>query len=263
MKVWTILAAALVVFSAGAVLLSGDGSVADSDEEQTANYSIKGDETSAKPGAELKFDITFTETAGYSTLSVSYTAKLTDSSGSTESDAVTPSSGDVDDGAIVTLTVTAPDDTGRYTLTVTWEETVDDGDEKKFTDSVDIRVVTPITLSATISNNGEVDIDTNVYFYVDGVKAEDSSTALKVSPGESTTITYEYYNSDLSQGKHSFHVATSDGSIVLSDSSFYYEDGNYDWLNYIMAIIFVIVIIALIYVVRKPVKNYGKPKARR
>ena len=258
------LAAVLVVFSAGAVLLSETGSESEAaDSEQTANYSITGDETSVKPSGELKFDMTFKEISSYTTLSISYTAKLTNSSGTTQSSAVSPSSGDMDNGEVVTLTVTAPTTTGRYTLTVTWTESIDGGNDMTYTDSVDIKVVTPITLSATISNNGEVDINTTVYFFVDGEKIEDSATTLKVSPGSSSTISYKYYSSNLSHGQHSFYVATSDGSIVLEKSTFYYEDGNCDWLNYVMAIIFIIVIIAFIYVVRKPVKNYGKPKARR
>ena len=54
------LAAVLVVFSAGAVLLSETGSESEAaDSEQTANYSITGDETSVKPSGELKFDMTF------------------------------------------------------------------------------------------------------------------------------------------------------------------------------------------------------------
>ena len=238
------LAAVLVVFSAGAVLLSETGSESEAaDSEQTANYSITGDETSVKPSGELKFDMTFKEISSYTTLSISYTAKLTNSSGTTQSSAVSPSSGDMDNGEVVTLTVTAPTTTGRYTLTVTWTESIDGGSDMTYTDSVDI--------------------NTTVYFFVDGEKIEDSATTLKVSPGSSSTISYKYYSSNLSHGQHSFYVATSDGSIVLEKSTFYYEDGNYDWLNYVMAIIFIIVVIAFIYVVRKPVKNYGKPKARR
>ena len=108
------LAAVLVVFSAGAVLLSETGSESEAaDSEQTANYSITGDETSVKPSGELKFDMTFKEISSYTTLSISYTAKLTNSSGTTQSSAVSPSSGDMDNGEVVTLTVTAPTTTGR------------------------------------------------------------------------------------------------------------------------------------------------------
>ena len=65
------LAAVLVVFSAGAVLLSETGSESEAaDSEQTANYSITGDETSVKPSGELKFDMTFKEISSYTTLSM-------------------------------------------------------------------------------------------------------------------------------------------------------------------------------------------------
>lgn len=264
MKFWTVLAAILVAFSAGAVLLNEGASVSDAaDDEQTANHSLKGDVTSVKTGGELTFEISFTETVSGKMTSVGYTAKLTNSSGTTQTSAVDPSSGDLSSGDTATLTVTAPSSAGTYTLTVTWTETLSAGGSMTYTDSLSIRVVTPITLSATVSNNGEVDIDTTVYFFVDGNKVEDSATTLKVSSGSSSTITYKYYEPGLSSGQHSFYVATSDGSIVLEKSTFYYEDENYDWLNYIMAMIFIVVIIAFIYVVRKPVKNYGKPKARR
>ncbi len=263
MKFWTILAAVLVAFSAGAVLLNEGASGSDAAEEQTANHSLTGDVTSVKTEGQLTFEISFTETVSGKMESVNYTVKLVNSSGATQANAVDPSSGSMDSGDKVTITVTAPKTAGTYTLTVTWTEDLSAGGIMTYTDSLSIRVATPITLSATVSNSGEADIDTTVYFFVDGNKVEDSATALKVASGSSGTVSYDYYEPGLSSGQHSFYVATSDGSIVLDGSTFYYEDGNYDWLNYIMAIIFIVAIIVFVYVYRKPVKNYGKPKARR
>ena len=242
-----------------AAVLSGP----DSDAESVANHSVTAaDGTETKTGGELEFTISFTESAGDPS-AISYEAKLTNSSGTTQSNAVSPSSGDLSNGGSATLKVTAPTTAGRYTLTVTWTETLD-GESTTYTDSVRIGVHEPITLSMTLENTGSVGINTNVYFYVDGTMIDGSSTSLSIAPGESQTLTYGYYDSDLSSGKHTFYVASADGSTVLSgEKTFYYNQDDSNWESYLMALIVIILIIVFIWIYRKPVKNYGKPKARR
>ena len=45
--------------------------------------------------------------------------------------------------------------------------------------------------------------------------------------------------------------------------TFYYHQDTQDYIMWIVGIVLVLMIIFAIWVFRKPVKNYGKPKARR
>lgn len=260
----TLLVAMLMTVTAGAVLLS-DGS----DAEPNVTHSLTGDETSVMPEDELTFTIMFNEAAEYDSLELSYKAKLTNSSGTTQSNAVTPDhDNSYDNGSEVELTVKAPKSSGDYTLTVTWtEEIKEKGASEKTTqtivDTKGITVIEPVKLSATVENNGSIDVDATVYFFVDGKRVENSDTDLSVVAGKSATITYDFNATGLSHGKHTFYVENNDGSVHAGDGTFYYKQGSLDYMIYIMAIVLIIIVIAFVYVLRKPVKNYGKPKARR
>lgn len=252
------LAAALMAALACAVVLADD-SAADS---SNISSSITADD-----GTDVKTDGELTFTIAYEDLTdepddLTYTAKLTDSDG-TSSGTVSPSSGDFADGGSVVITVTAPSSSGSYTLTVTWTETLD-GESFDTTETTTVHVHDPITLSVTMTNNGEGSVSSIVYFYVDGTRVDDSKTTLTIDAGESQTLTYDYYSSSLSSGEHTFYVASADGSTIKSDDqTFYYDQHSSDWPVWLMAIILLIMIAVYIWVYRKPIKNYGKPKARR
>ena len=47
------------------------------------------------------------------------------------------------------------------------------------------------------------------------------------------------------------------------ESVFYIGHDDYQIATVLAALLFVILLIVLIFVIRKPVKNYGKPKGRR
>lgn len=257
----------MAILTAFAVVSTADVS------DAVANHSVEGDDTTVVTGGELDFEAMFTETEGYASIEITYTAKLVNGDGDTESNKVSPSSGSMDSGSSVMLTVTAPSDAGRYFLKVEFtEEYVDaDGEEqtKVFEDEVAIKVIEPVKLSVTVENLGDVALDgVTVYWYVDGKIVEDSDTDLSVAAGSKETITYSYDPSHLSSGKHTFHVETASGNYVKIDGlgvdqTFYYDQGNYDYLNYIMFAIFVIIVVVTLYVYTRPVKNYGKPKSRR
>jgi len=252
----------LVAGVAGALLTSEDVSA-------TPQYGITGDETSVATSGTLTFDISLYEPSSFSSLAITYTAKVVNSSGVTQSSAVSPSSGSLTNGVKQTLTITAPSTAGTYTLSVTFSETIDEGTAQTFTSTQTFKVLSPITLSVTVKNTGNVDLtDVAVYFYIDDVKISASETELSVDAGSSTTITYKYANADLSSGKHTFKVLADEGSYITieglgTEQTFYYHQGNYDYMNYIMVILFILMIALLVYVLSKPVKNYGKPKARR
>ena len=252
----------VMVGLAGVFALSDDSSAA------TANYYVTGDSDVVATEEKAEFTIGFYEAGSYTSLSIRYTAALTDSNGNTQSSAVSPSSGSISNNGTKTLTVTAPESAGTYTLTVTFTETVNSV-SYTYTDTVNVKVIEPIVLSATLKNNGSVDLsDVTVYFYVDGNLVTGSDTKLSVAAGEDETITYDYVNANLSSGSHTFKVMASDGAYIALDglgeeTTFYFDQGNYDYLNYLMVVFLVIVLLLIVWVVRKPVRNFGKPKARR
>ena len=259
--------AILLVLTAGmaAALVADDSSAAGtgSGSVELESYSI-GQEKSTT--ATLKFNDT-----AENFNKVSWTAKLVNSSGTTPSGAsVSPSTGSsTDANASWTATVKAPTTAGDYSLIVTYTEEFSGGSEKQtYEAKTTLHVLSPITLSVTVSNTGSLAINNaKVYFYVDGVKVDDSEQNLSVAAGSSATVTYKYYSANLSHGEHTYYLSAGDSSYNLNGlgdkQTFYYEQGNMDYMNWIMILIIVILVIIGIWVYRKPVKNYGKPKARR
>ena len=119
-----------------------------------ADYAdISGDSSVIGVGDDADFQIIYTNNDYDITeyqdfnMSISYDAKLTDSSGETVSNGVSPSSGDLESGTAQTLTVSAPDTAGRYTLQVeitvdaTYTSTDEDGNETTEDLEIDLGVV--------------------------------------------------------------------------------------------------------------------------
>ena len=206
-------------------------------------------------------------------MDIMFSAKLVDSKGDTVTGAVSPSVDEVDSGVPITLTVTAPQDAGTYTLEVTYTGTVTEGEEEKdidpVTDTLVIKAVEPITLTTQVSlKDPNVDLSGyGVYFWVDGEKMEDSYTTFSVSNKGTGSVSYDWI-ADASEGKHTFWVESANGGVVSVDGldekhDFYVGDNDYTWYI-VLAVLFVIMmIIVLVWVYRKPVKNFGKPKSRR
>lgn len=259
------LAVLALVFTAGMFLLEESSNV------DGANAVITGDTNVVKTGGTMTYQIMFFESEDFDTLEIEYSAVLKNSSGTTQSSAVSPSSGTLANGVETTLTITAPSTAGKYTLTVTFTETIDDGDDIKIERTQTINVTKPITLTAVMKNNSNVDFtDFAVYFYVDNEFVEGSRTLISVASGESTTITYDWVTESLSNGKHTFKVVAGEENIgdfkdVLlgAEGEFYVGHSDYGIVNILLGILLLIFVIVLIYLWRKPVKNYGKPKSRR
>lgn len=253
-----------------AAALAGLAAWTDADESSAvSNHGISGDKDSTSTEGKLDFKISFSESDSYTSISITYSAKLTNRSGSTQANAVSPSSGSLVNGVPEKLTVTAPKTAGTYTLVVTYTEQIDDKKSETFTDEKKIKVVNPVVLSLTVKNEGTVSLsDVTVYFYVDDKLVENSDTKLSVKAGEKATIKYNYGNADLSHGKHTFYAKAADGSYLNitgldEKQTFYYKQGDYDLANYLMLIALVVLIVVAIYIFTRPVKNYGKPKSRR
>ncbi len=213
-------------------------------------------------------------------MSVAYSAKLVDSSGSTVSSGVSPSSGDLTNGVSATVTVTAPKTAGNYELKVTYTPTItytgDDGetvtvptDDVKKEQSYKIKVVDPITLKVTLKNNSEIDLTGfGVYFYINGEKIEDSYTTVDLSKEGTASVSYKWVT-DSGNGKYTYMVMPADSGNLVNitglgeEQTFYIGDSSYTVWIVLLVVIIILLAFSLVWVYRKPVKNYGKPKSRR
>jgi hypothetical protein len=237
-----------------------------------AYHSISGEKSVIAVDEDADFTIIYTDSGRV--IDVTFDAKLVDSKGETMTSAVVPSTGDIDNGVPTVLTVSAPSKAGTYTLVVTYSGTVETPDGSSVdidpaSDRYDIKVVEPITLTVDVSlKDPNVNLSGyGVYFWVDGEKMEDSFDTFSVNSKGTGSVSYDWV-ADASKGKHVFWVESANGGVVevegLNEKHEFYI-GDVDYTVYIvLAILFVIlVIILLVWVYRKPVKNFGKPKARR
>ncbi len=214
-------------------------------------------------------------------MEIKYSASLKDSSGKTVSSGVSPSSGSLDSGVAETLTVTAPKTAGdcrlevKYTVTVSYTEDDSDGNSKTKEETVTkedsyvIHVVNPITLSVTLNNESDVPLSGyGVYFVVDGKRVDDSYQTVDLEKNGTTTVTYKWITNS-GDGKHSFYLEAADGGNMIKIEGlgdvhdFYIGDSSYTWMVTLLVIVVILLLIIMVWVYRKPVKNYGKPKARR
>ena len=237
----------LVLFAAAGLGMFAFADAADADDPSSAaSYGITGEGVVATKTTS-EYTIEFSEATAYSDISVTYTA---------------------------TLTLASQDSSGNYKIAVVFTETVTfegASEEKTFTyeKSLDVKIMQPITLSINLENTGKTDIyKSTVVFYVDDALVEGSETEVTVAAGATTTVTYNYLPDGLSSGKHTYYIVSADeteiGGIGADHkSTFYYNQGNNDLFIYIAAIFVVLMAILLIWVFRKPVKNRGKPKARK
>ena len=252
-------------------------------ETEGVYYDISGDSVIGTEDKE-EYTISYTnhdyDDREEMSMSVSYTAKLVDSDGETVSSGVSPSSGDLTNGVSATVTVTAPKTVGDYKLVVEYEPSVsykgEDGetvevpeDELKKEQEYRIKVVSPVTLSVTLKNDSNVDLTGyGVYFYIDGEKVEDSYTTVDLAKEGSSTVSYEWIT-DSPNGEYRFSVEPADsGNLVQisglgEEHTFYIGDNDYTMWTAILVIFLVVMLLVLVWVYRKPVKNYGKPKSRR
>lgn len=127
----------------------------------------------------------------------------------------------------------------------------------------------PITLSIEVRNSGSVAFtDAVVVFYLDGREIEGSETDLNVEANSTATVTYKYVPKGLSSGEHSFYILNKEGGTIDGIGAdhaitFYYNQGNYDLLSALMVVLVVLMLVLIVWVYRKPVKNFGKPKSRK
>jgi hypothetical protein len=254
-----------------ALVCVASASLITTDSDAAANAIVELDDSTVETGGTVDATIIFSVTDAYQQIEITYTAKLVNSSGTTQSSAVSPSSGSLSPGVKETLTITAPSTAGTYKLIVVFTYTLDDGDSQTETKEAILKVVEPITLSIDITNNSNVDLkELLLDFYVDGVKVNDDPVEATVAAGSTTTVTYDYAADSISTGSHTFKVVVSDDSLIVDNitgldenHTFYVGHSSYGWLNILMVAFLIIIVLMAVYIYRKPVKNYGKPKSRR
>ena len=255
----------VMVFAAGAVFFESSSDV------DGAVSQIKGETNLVKISGSLTYQIMFYETEDYDTLDISYTAELRDSGGKVQSNAVSPSSGTLSNGDDRALTVKAPAAAGKYTLMVTFKEKKNGGNTVETERTQIITVVQPVKLTAVLKNNSKVDFtDFAVYFHVNGKLIEGSKQLVTAAAGETATVTFEWVTDTLHNGEHTFQVVAGEENIgdyrdviLGGDGKFFVGHWGYELVNVIFGILMVVLLIIVIYIYRKPVKNYGKPKSRR
>jgi hypothetical protein len=196
-----------------------------------------------------------------------FTASLLDSKGTVQSGKVSSSSGTLNSDFKYSLVVTAPNTAGDYYLSVTFytDSTKDTQVSQK---SAPLKVVDPVVLTAKLTNSGDIAVTFNVYFMVNGVKIDDSEQSVTVAANGTKDVTYNYIVKDL--GSETKFCLQSDDKTIQNvvtglgvTKSFYTSGNDYTWVVVLAVVIIIALFIMIVYILRKPVKNTGKPKARR
>lgn len=168
------------------------------------------------------------------------------------------------------IKVTMPSTAGKYMLKTEFEIT--SGGEK-YTRYYPLTVVEPIILTAEIVNKGSIEITLeSVAFVIDGKEMDvtDENKNIIVPANGSKTVTYEWIVDSPSGGSHSFKLNAKPDGIKDVDLeglnkkyTFYVGENDHTLITVIFGIILIILLLVVIWIARKPVKNFGKPKGRR
>jgi hypothetical protein len=241
------------------------------DEADAEPYtSISGETHIIKTSGSEDYTILYSDDELAEDAKLTYTAKLNDSKGNAQTSGVSPASGDLENDAGAVLTVSAPSTAGKYTLEVTFICTVGE-DKTETVKTYDITVVKPITLSQTLTVKGDSLVDPTglgVFFYIDGEKMTDSYKVFQMNTQGTATVSYDWV-ADPDNGKHTFMVLPAGGEDTSNvkglgeEHTFYVGDNSYAGLIALAIAVVILMIILVIWIYSKPVKNYGKPKARR
>ena len=269
---------ALLAISGLAVAFADDSSA----ESYTSTDVVLYDKNEVNPikevmtSGEFTAKVTFNE-GGSGFSKISYTATFLDSSGTNMGSTVIKSGGSITPVATNpytgTIKMTAPSKVGDYTLRVVFTEIINE-EQKEITIDRTVRVVEPIELSINVTNtiDSALAITKGVfYFHIDGQRIEASKLEKTIAIGGSESFSYKFLASDLdlSKGKHTYTLEAADANNGYNvtglgvEHEFYYDQGSMSAYTYLMVLLFIIVTVIAVWIYRKPVKNYGKPKARR
>ena len=250
---FTLIGAVAIAAAFGLVIVSDDASA--------MSYDLSGADF-----AEVESSVTYTLSFEDAPENAKYAAKLVDSDGDEMTSAISSGSSGTLSSSSKSITVKAPKDAGNYRLIVT----ITDADGKEIEKLVaPLKAVDPIVLSVTLNNGYSAERELIVYFVINGVKVEDSRQEITVPANGSKEITYDYVVKNVSDT--TFYLVTDDSTLGGQISglgpehshTFYVEQNSYTFIEVTAVIVLLIVIFLMIWVYRKPVKNFGKPKARR
>ena len=126
-------------------------------------------------------------------------------------------------------------------------------------------------MKATITNNGESTISLYVHFLVkeDGkaVKVEGSEKIIDVDAGKSKDATCEYITKNASSVEFCVSSDSDSAKSLVTGldtwKTAYGSDNDYTFLIVFLVIVIVIMAAVMIWIIRKPVVNTGKPRSRR
>lgn len=178
------------------------------------------------------------------------------------------------------ISVTAPTTAGDYKLVVKFYSASTKTDSEHIADKAkSLKVVEPVKITVTFENKSTTALTFDAYLQVkkDGEfkTVEGSTSKVSVTAKNTTTntngtgtYTYEYVVRDLDRTT-TYKVCSDDETAKVAvkglgtEYNFYSSQNNYDLITWLLVIVLIILIIIIIWVYRKPVKNYGKPKARK
>jgi hypothetical protein len=256
-----IAAAAVMMLALVVISMIPNASAAD---EPTTYADIRAESYIAGTGKSIDYTIfAFDDTTNV----ISFTAKLTDANGNTVS-RVSPTTGNVA-AAGTTITITAPGSDGIYSLVVDFKFTDSGDNTKTVTRSTPLKVVVPVTLSATLENKSGTIASMNVWFVVDTTLIEESKQNITIEEYSTKTVTYEWITESLGGGRHTVALSGEVGPIretvagLDEPSDFFIGQTSYKLTEALLVVLIIVLLIVLIIVIRKPVKNVGKPKGRR
>lgn len=195
---------------------------------------------------------------------LTYNAKVIDKSKNTMSGAVTSSTGTLVSGELYSITVKVPSTAGKYTLVVDY---LVDG-EKKATDEFAFSAVTAKTLTVNLkAEDVTLNLDSfGVFFVIDGEKMDDSYTTVTLDRDGTGSVSYDWI-ADPELGQHVFKVVAAGGIDVIQgldeEHTFVVGVEDYSLVIALTVLVLIVLIIWAVRTYRKPIRNFGKPKARR
>lgn len=253
------------IFAIAAISISMIPAASAADEPFNTYSDIRAESYMAGTGSSVEYTVfAGSDAANYPT----FTAKLTDINGNTVS-RVSPSSGTVYNADGYTITITAPNDPGMYTLVVDFTFTNNADEKKTITKTAPLKVVVPVKLSATLVNSSGSITDMDVWFIVNGTVIEESKQSVSIGPNSSREVSYNWVTDGLPSGKHTVTLSGEVGPIrenvegLDTPMNFYVGQTSYALTEGLLVVVLIVLLLILIIVIRKPVKNVGKPKGRR
>lgn len=185
---------------------------------------------------------------------------------------LTPANGKIKLNGSFFFNLTAPTSPGDFSVTLTVRsDTTNRSDTKK----VDMRAITPIVLSATLKNGGNVTVNAvPVYFYLNDDPAQPVliyNTAVNMTGLSESKVSYNWTTFSLSKGQHVIMVvidpnnetiSLENGASKMSIVIYFGETGYGDTNAWLWAL--VVVMVVLLYLVyRRPAKRKKKKKKKK